>query len=743
MEEGIPIEKPDEGMRNPLEDYSQKSKTKFIKLVSDKPKSEAKPPSKRKRIFGFFLLFLLLVISIAGVLGIHYVYQSYKRIKASVDTIQASFATIAGDFQNKDLSNLDDNLINVENELNKISGEIDRYNFLQDIELTKGYYKNFQVAKDMLNKTNSLINNTLPDLKNILKVTGFRVDKSDPPIINPDPANPQEKKDSAVALIMKELPDYIALYDKVEPQLLDILREGKNVDLNYVPDIGPLATVKPYFSKIDDLLKQIPETSAEVKSLLEKVPDLIGSKKPVRYLLILQNETEMRSSGGLLTAYGNLEFNNGEVGDVFLTDMWNLESYLSFDLGVDVGYRNIYGQLYLMEHGCGSAYLRAQDSGIYPDLHESMGILKDYYDIARHYNPDKFPEYDYVLIVNNSFAETLIGLLQPLNVEGFGDVTADKLYDFIKAQTDSPENYGDPNRKDIIKDIANAAKKKILDFGVADMPKVINAVIKSIQAKDLAIASFKDDSVQQYLDKYNLSARTVQNFDGDYLQVNEAQNCSLKLNRWMRDEVNQTIFIEDNGNIKKDVNVHWYQPQVYNDSLEGQYAANTVYAYRAWVRIFGPNGISEVNSDGFGDNGPQNLYYYPQDYHDDVMNKDVSDNIIQMDHRRLTEDAPIPTQDLNVSYRLPDNLNYNTKGVYKMVIQKHPGKSWGEKYNVNIATGGSTYSVSFILDRDKILTYKDGVISVDNYDKSLDFVNDLMNKVPWDKIAEKTGTHTN
>ncbi len=78
-----------------------------------------------------------------------------------------------------------------------------------------------------------------------------------------------------------------------------------------------------------------------------------------------------------------------------------------------------------------------------------------------------------------------------------------------------------------------------------------------------------------------------------------------------------------------------------------------------------------------------------------------------------------------------------------MVIQKHPGKSWGEKYNVNIATGGSTYSVSFILDRDKILTYKDGVISVDNYDKSLDFVNDLMNKVPWDKIAEKTGTHTN
>jgi len=45
--------------------------------------------------------------------------------------------------------------------------------------------------------------------------------------------------------------------------------------------------------------------------------------------------------------------------------------------------------------------------------------------------------------------------------------------------------------------------------------------------------------------------------------------------------------------------------------------------------------------------------------------------------------------------------------------------------------------VTFVLDRDKVLTFKNGIITVDNYDKRLDWVNALLNRIPWDSIKKQ------
>jgi hypothetical protein len=41
------------------------------------------------------------------------------------------------------------------------------------------------------------------------------------------------------------------------------------------------------------------------------------------------------------------------------------------------------------------------------------------------------------------------------------------------------------------------------------------------------------------------------------------------------------------------------------------------------------------------------------------------------------------------------------------------------------------------LDRDKVITYKDGIISVEDYNQELDWIIDIVNEIPFDKIAEK------
>jgi hypothetical protein len=91
---------------------------------------------------------------------------------------------------------------------------------------------------------------------------------------------------------------------------------------------------------------------------------------------------------------------------------------------------------------------------------------------------------------------------------------------------------------------------------------------------------------------------------------------------------------------------------------------------------------------------------------------------------------------MNVSYNLPGSINYLSQGEYTLLLQKHPGKSWGETHTVNITDNdGNTHTIDVVLDRDKVVKFKNGVLSVDNYDTSLDWLmNDIVNRLPFDRL---------
>ncbi len=716
--------------------FDRRPKTKFVKIENKKNKVDPEVQKKRKKIWMIVFSILGIIFIILGIVSLYLVVLPLQRVNASVQNMQSEFSSILDEFKNKDLSNIDERFQAIQVELTKINTEIDRYEFLSTWEQTKGYYDNFQIGRGILKKSSDLLDTTLPELKNILKTTGFKTEKSiaDEGVITPN-TSAEKDKDSAVSLVMKELPQYLKLYDSIEPDINAILSEIKKINMDYVPNIGGY-DFKAKFNELNKFVDKFPDISAKTKNFLRNVPDLVGSNKPTKFLLILQNETEMRSSGGLLTAYGHLELKNGEIGDVFLSDMWNLQHYVEYlqnnYWNVNIPYLNIHGQDFLMNHNCGATSLRAQDAGIYPDLYVTSDMLKTYYDYANKYNPKEYPAYDYIITLNHNFAATLISLVQPLDVPGLGSVNSDNLYDIIKSETDAVKNYGDPNRKSILKEIANVAKKRFQDLSVKDMPNIIQSMIRSIQAKDVSLASTKNVEMQAYFDEYGLTARTIKDFKGDYFQLGEAQNCALKLNRWLRDEINLTVNIDDTGKIRNEAYIKWNQPKVYTADLYGQYSAIDRFWYRAWVRIITPKNTDKFVSDGLKKS--KNLFYRPIDYYDKIMDKEVSDNVIMFDHRRLKESDPVPTQDLRVKYELPNSINYNKDGKYKLLVQKHPGKPWGEPQKVTILHRGSTYSVNFILDRDKVVTYQDGVITVDNYDQKLDWILDLAHKVPWDKL---------
>lgn len=686
-------------------------------------KSLNNPRHKRRTLILFFAF-----AATFGVLLSAFVYFFYipaKRVYDSSENIKSNLYEIVSDLKNKDISRLETNLNEVKSEIKNINGEIDKFDFLATWDKTKGYYDNFQQAQVILKKTDDLITQTLPELESILKLSGFKVTETE--------VSTEENSDGAILSILKQLPQYLNLYEDIEPKIEDILAEVKKIDPEYVPE-GLGFDVKDNLEQINSFADQFGELSEKTVNFVRQVPKLLGSNGETTYLVILQNETEMRSSGGLLTAFGTMKVSNGEIADdISLTDTWQLQ-YDMWRIGLPMPKSNIYGQAALMNAGCGANEARVQDVGLYPDLNISMGYVQQYYDRARKYFPAKYPAYDQVVIINYAFSENLLELVQPLNIEGFGEVTAENLYNFIKDETDNPEVFYDEGRKDIIKTIATQAKEKLLGLDLKEIPNVLNLIVSSFKAKDIALKS-NDLAMQSYFDEYGMSGRSAQEYEGDYFQFNEAQNCSLKLNKFIRDTVDLNINIADDGSISNNVQVKWQNPQIYNDSLANQYSKTLQFSYRAWVRFFAPKGSTNFISDGFSRSGY--LYYTPKQYNDSEMNKAVSDNIVQFDHRRFKESDPIERDEMNVSWKLPNSLNYNDNRGYSLLIQKHPGKSWGESYNIDIDYKGSTYNVAFTLDQDKVIKFNDGVISVENYNTSLDWILDLSNKIPWGEIGSE------
>jgi hypothetical protein len=58
------------------------------------------------------------------------------------------------------------------------------------------------------------------------------------------------------------------------------------------------------------------------------LPDVLGVSERQRYLILLQNESELRSTGGWLTSYGIVGVEGGQIRELFVDDIYNADGAL-------------------------------------------------------------------------------------------------------------------------------------------------------------------------------------------------------------------------------------------------------------------------------------------------------------------------------------------------------------------------------------------------------------------------------
>jgi len=733
-------------------------------------------------IFKFiFFTFLALLLIFAG-LGL-YAYNKYgKPLLLAKDAAEIAMDEAKGlksDFKNRDTSKVESRIDNISAQIDVLETNLKVIEDFKNVSQIQGYYGNYEIGMSMLPKVQELLEVSKPHIKTIMDTliaeavtsTAATTETTDTdsspdttttettqdPTATTETVNvcaagdatyelsgganslvseitdvtigeeeetatsTEESGDNPMTIkgLVKSMPEISLLYQDIEPILLDLAGDFNKIDANYFPKtiFGDLsANIVKAQTISTEFIAEYETVSTQIKETLEMLPYLLGSEKPVTFLVVPQNEKEMRSSGGLLTAYGIMTVYQGEIiGDITTVDMWELENYLTWDLGITPGYVNIYGQLTLMENGCGAYSLRAQDSGIYADNYVSMDMFKDYYDIAHTYDPGKYPAYDHIVTFNTFFISDLIRLVEPIYMDDGDYLCAYDAAKKIYYETSiNPEDFD--SRKSYIGKVGDVLQERITHMSVDEILTVGQILMGNVMAKHISFYS-KDASMQAYFDEMGMTARTVNDFDGDYFQLSEAQNCALKANFYVYDVVTQNINISDSGDISKTITVQWTNEKVY-DPAEEQMLTGTIYfLYRAWLRFYSPAGSSYWDK---STTGMISTYFnYPSQYYDDIMQKETWDDIMWYDHRRMTSDYPIKTASYTVNQASPDIADYNAVEGYKLLIQKHPGKK-SELYNIIINYQGQQYSTQLKLDRDKVVVFKDGTLSVEDYPSKMD-----------------------
>ncbi len=231
--------------------------------------------------------------------------------------------------------------------------------------------------------------------------------------------------------------------------------------------------------------------------LAPEMPLLMGVDHPQSYLLLVQNNHELRATGGFISAVGRVTVDKGNFGKIDLTDSYNvtrndvnhppapepMRRYMKIDL----------------------VFLR--DANWSPDFPSTAKL------VSALYAQDAGVHVDGVVTVDLRAVQLLVGVLGSLRVPGADQpVTADNLIEQLKQFWDRPLESGDTIQSAGLEEWWKQRKDFMPALAQAALARLKNGHVDYLAIAHAAYSALDERAVQVWLD--NPTAATELSADG-------------------------------------------------------------------------------------------------------------------------------------------------------------------------------------------------------------------------------------
>ena len=472
--------------------------------------------------------------------------------------------------------------------------------------------------------------------------------------------------------------------DEIAADLTKAKEEVDNVNPNdYHPFLG-LGKAKNELATLRKLTDEGVTFINDAKPLIKILPELLGEPKEKKYLVLFQNDKELRPTGGFLTAYSIFRLERGVIHVEASSDIYELDARVP---------NKARAPRPIAEYLPKVPLFNLRDSNLSPDFVVSMETFRGMYEKARATKVDGIIALDthvLVSIIKILGDEVYAGGIRFTSKEDSRCGGCPQVIYELERLVSTPKSVDlkvttlakvQAQRKDIVGVLLYA----IMNKAFSSSPKLywgplFQEMINQAAQKHILFYVFDKDA-QKGLEGLNASGR-IRSFEGDYLAINQANFGGAKSNMFVEEAVSQNYEVKSDGSIVKTVTINYKNPHPPSDcNLErGGLCLNAVL--RDWLRVYVPKGSRLINSQG----SEVKLISY------DELGKTVFEGFLTV--------RPKGTAVFTISYSLPFKLGKNSP--LPLLIQKQPGTP-GFEHTITV---NGVKKETFPLSTDKTLKLK-------------------------------------
>jgi len=410
-------------------------------------------------------------------------------------------------------------------------------------------------------------------------------------------------------------------------------------------------------SALDKAVKFLPikeDTKKEIE-VIDKLTQEFTREDNIerRFLLLLQNNMELRPGGGFLGQYAVIKIKNGKVTSLVFEDANLLDQRIEAKVTPP----------YPFEKMMSLKKWKFRDSNFSPDFPTNAEKAKYFYRLAGENN-----NFDGVIAVNASTFERAFDLTGPMTINGVelnSDNAVLKLEELVEKKYILNPDIDTQNRKSMMKTLATQMVDKLSN--IQSIPKLAEFGLSELRNKDVML-NFKDENLQRLVREAHWDGSVTTDWGSDYLMMVDANMGALKSDYYIDRKITYEVDLTGEKPIAT-AYIDYTHNATYGDWRTSD--------YHTYMRLYVPKGSTLLERE---------MVSYPnvqEEFGKTYFGFTVHVLINRSTHARI-------------KYELPESVR---DGDYRLLIQKQSGVG-DVPVTVKVKTAEGEYVQEEILKKD-------------------------------------------
>lgn len=366
----------------------------------------------------------------------------------------------------------------------------------------------------------------------------------------------------------------VFLQDKINESLPYLKDASKNIEKIKIESL-PLE-MQDYFASLKDYLPKITQSLGNLEDVLVTMADILGHEKEKRYLVLFQNNNELRATGGFIGSFALLDIYQGEIKNL------EIPRGGTYDLTAgQVAKIKAPKALSLI-----NPYFNIWDANWWPDFPTSAQKIMWFYQNFGGSTTDG------VIALNADVLQALLKVLGPQSMPAYNvNITADNLFSVIQNEVELNYDKTTNEPKAIIADLAPLLLDQLLQ-NKEHQKEIVATLAEQLANKNIQLY-LSSASGQEKIKQFAWAGEVLSS-QKDYLQVINTNIAGGKTDNDIYQTIDHQAEILANGEIVNTVKITRVNKGLTNNPLAGIDGGNVSY-----MRFFVPKGSEFIEAVGF------------------------------------------------------------------------------------------------------------------------------------------------